>query len=260
MSRDDSEIARQDEVALITGGSEGIGFQVAKELAAKHLTVVMGVLNLEQGKAAARTIEGKVHAIRLDVTDPALIAAAAARIRRDFGRLDVLINNAAIVQRGGLPAGRSFDEYSQLSHPSRVSVDEVRAVWETNVFGVLMVTQAMLPLLREAPQARIVNMSSGVGSLTLNADPAGPYRSIYGPLYGVSKTAVNALTVAIAIELEGTGIKVNAACPGFTRTGLTNHVGTQSVEEAARHPVRMALLGPDGPTGSFSDFNGPLPW
>lgn len=260
MSTDDIARDREGEVALITGGSEGIGFQVAKELAAKGLTVLLGVLDLERGTRAASTINGKAHAIALDVANPASIAAAAELIRRDFGRLDVLINNAAILQRGGLPAGRAFDEYSRQSHPSRVSMDEVRAVWETNVFGVLMVTQAMLPLLRKAPQARIVNMSSGVGSLTLNADPAGPYRSIYGPLYGASKTAVNAITVATAIELEGSGIKVNAACPGFTRTGLTNNTGTQTVQEAARNPVRLALLGPDGPTCSFSDFNGPLPW
>ncbi len=252
--------ARDGEVALITGGSEGIGYQIAKDLAAEGLTVILGVRNVEQGKEAASKIVGKAHAILLDVTKPDLIAAAADQIRRDFGRLDVLVNNAAIVLSGGLDTSIPFDEYARQSQPSRVSVDEVRAVWETNVFGLLMVTQAMLPLLREAPQARIVNMSSGVGSLGLNSDPAGPYRAIYGPLYGASKTAVNGMTVAMAIELEGEGIKVNAACPGYTRTRLTNYAGTQTVEEAARQPVKMALLGSDGPTGTFSDFNGPLPW
>ncbi|KKC24180.1 SDR family NAD(P)-dependent oxidoreductase [Sphingomonas sp. SRS2] len=252
--------ARAGEIVLITGGSEGIGYQVARKLAAEGLTVLLGVRDLVQGRDAASKIDGIAHAIPLDVTDADKIAAAAELIRRDFGRIDILINNAAIVQTGGLEAGTSFDEYSRRSYPSRVSLDEVRAVWETNVFGVLAVTQAMLPLLRQAPQARIVNISSGVGSLTLNADPAGPYRSIYGPLYGASKTALNALTVALAIELEAEGIKVNAACPGFTRTALTNYTGTQTAEEAARHPVRMALIGADGPTGSFSDFDGALPW
>src|SRR5271163_1986120 len=135
-----------------------------------------------------------------------------------------------------------------------------RAVWETNVFGVLGVYQAMLPLLREAPAARIVNVSSGAGSLTRNANPAHPWRSIFGPVYPGSKTALNAMTLAMAIELEPTGIKVNAACPGYTKTNLNNHAGTQTVEEGAREPVRLAPLGPDGPTGTFSNAAGPLPW
>ena len=115
------------------------------------------------------------------------------------------------------------------------------AVFETNVFGVVAVTQAMLPLLREAPAARIVNVSSGVGSLTLNSDPAFPWRSIFGPVYPASKTALNAMTLAMAIELESTGIKVNAGSPGFTKTNLNNYAGTQTVEEGAREPVRLAL-------------------
>lgn len=250
----------QGQVALITGGSEGIGFQVAKELAARGMTVHIGVLDMAQGREAAALGGDNIRALPLDVTNSASIFAAAEQIRREFGWLDVLVNNAAIVQRGGLPLGQTFAEYSQLSYPSKVSIDEVRAVWETNVFGVLMVTQAMLPLLRQSPLARVVNMSSGVGSLTLNADPQGPYRYVYGPLYGASKTAVNAITLALAIELQGTSIKVNAACPGFTCTGLTNFMGDQTVEDAARNPVRLALLGPDGPTGTFSDINGPLPW
>src|SRR5277367_916871 len=118
--------------------------------------------------------------------------------------------------------GMSVEEYARATRPSVVSLNEVRAVWETNVFGVLAVTQAMLPLLREAPAARIVNVSSGVGSLTRTSDPAFPYRSIFGPVYSASKTALNAITLAMAIELETTGIKVNAACPGYTKTNLNN--------------------------------------
>ncbi|MFZ0084294.1 MAG: SDR family NAD(P)-dependent oxidoreductase, partial [Candidatus Acidiferrales bacterium] len=137
---------------------------------------------------------------------------------------------------------------------------EMRAVWETNVFGVLAVTQAMLPLLREAPAARIVNVSSSVGSLTRTADPSSSWRSIFGPVYPASKTALNAITLAMAIELESTGIKVNAACPGYTKTNLNNYSGTRTVEEGAREPVRLALLGPNGPTGTFSNDDGPLPW
>src|SRR3984885_9463392 len=116
----------------------------------------------------------------------------------------------------------------------------------------------MLPLLREAQAARIVNVSSGVGSLTRNSDPGYAYRSIFGPGYAASKTALNAMTVAMAIELEPTGIKVNDACPGYTKTNLNNYSGPQTLEEGAREPVRLALLGPDGPTGTFSNSSGPI--
>jgi NAD(P)-dependent dehydrogenase (short-subunit alcohol dehydrogenase family) len=137
----------------------------------------------------------------------------------------------------------------------------VRAVFETNVFGVLAVYQAMLPLLREAPAARIVNVSSGVGSLTMNSDPAFPPRSFFGPVYPASKTALNAMTLAMAIELESTKIKVNAVSPGFTKTALNGYEGTETVEEGAAEAVRVALLGPDGPTGTFTHATlGTLPW
>jgi NAD(P)-dependent dehydrogenase (short-subunit alcohol dehydrogenase family) len=214
---------------------------------------------LARGEEAAKTIVGDARALQLDVTDQASIAAAAKRIRDELGRLDVLVNNAAISNTRKRP-GVSVEEYSKSTRPSVVSLDEVRAVWETNVFGVLGVYQSMLPLLREAPAARIVNVSSGAGSLTRNADPAHPWRSIFGPIYPASKTALNAMTLAMAIELESTGIKVNSACPGFTKTNLNNYAGTQTVEEGAREPVRLALLGPDGPTGTFSNAAGPLPW
>ena len=129
------------------------------------------------------------------------------------------------------------------------------------LFGVLAVYQAMLPLLREAPAARIVNVSSGVGSLTMNSNPAFPYRPAFGPGYAASKTALNAITLAMAIELESTGIKVNAVSPGFVKTNLNAHTGTLTVEEGAREPVRLALLGPDGPTGTFTRWeNETIPW
>jgi NAD(P)-dependent dehydrogenase (short-subunit alcohol dehydrogenase family) len=246
-------------VALVTGANQGIGLQIAKELAAKDFTVLIGSRDLARGEEAAKTIEGAARAIQLDVTDPTSIAAAAERVRSELGRLDVLVNNAAISRTRAI-AGQSVEDYAKSTRPSVVSLDEMRAVWETNVFGVLAVTQAMLPLLREAPAARVVNVSSSVGSLTRNADPAFPYRSIFGPSYPGSKTALNAITLALAIELEPTGIKVNAACPGFTKTNLNNYMGTQTVEDGAREPVRLALLGPDGPTGAFSDAAGPIPW
>jgi NAD(P)-dependent dehydrogenase (short-subunit alcohol dehydrogenase family) len=194
------------------------------------------------------------------VTDQASIFAAAERVRTGFGRLDVLVQNAAISNTNKRP-GQSIEEYVAATRPSNVSLDEMRAVWDTNVFGVLAVYQAMLPLLRETPGARIVNVSSGVGSLTTNSDPASPWRSIFGPVYPASKTALNALTVAMALELEPEGIKVNAVSPGFTKTNLNGYAGTETVEEGAREAVRVALLGPDSPTGTFTRWeNQTIPW
>ena len=221
--------------------------------------MLVGSRNLERGESAAKEIGPDAHALQIDVTDQASIASAEKRIRKEFGRLDLLVNNAAI-SNTRLQPGESVEEYSKSTRPSNVSLGELRAVFETNVFGVVAVTQALLPLLREAPAARIVNVSSGAGSLTRNSDPAFPYRSIFGPVYPASKTALNAMTLAMAIELESTGIKVNAACPGFTKTNLNNYAGTQTVEEGAREPVRLALIGSDGPTGTFSNAAGPLPW
>jgi NAD(P)-dependent dehydrogenase (short-subunit alcohol dehydrogenase family) len=247
-------------VALVTGANQGIGLQIAKELAAKNFIVLVGSRDFARGKEAAKAIEGDARALQLDVTDQASIAVAAERIRNELGRLDVLINNAAISNTSKRP-GESVAEYVKRTRPSNVSLDEVRAVWETNVFGVLAVYQAMLPLLREAPQPRIVNVSSGVASLTRNADPSFPRRSVFGPVYPASKTALNAMTIAMAIELEPEGIKVNAVSPGFTKTNLNDYEGTETVEEGAAEAVRVALLGPDGPTGTFTGAKlGTIPW
>jgi NAD(P)-dependent dehydrogenase (short-subunit alcohol dehydrogenase family) len=255
------EITMQDKpVALITGANQGIGLQIASDLVTHGFTVLVGSRNLARGEAAAQTIAGDARALQLDVTDQASISAAAKRIRDELGRLDVLVQNAAISNTSKLP-GQSVEEYAKTTRPSNVSLDEMRAVWDTNVFGVLAVYQAMPPLLREAPAGRIVNVSSGVGSLTRTADPAYPYRSIFGPVYPASKTALNALTLAMAIELEKTAIKVNAVSPGFTKTNLNNYAGTDTVEEGAREAVRVALLGPDGPTGTFTHATlGTIPW
>ncbi len=194
------------------------------------------------------------------MTDSVSIDAAAERIRNEYGHLDVLINNAAISNTTKKP-GQSVAEYAKLVRPSNVSLDEVRTVWETNVFGPLAVYQAMLPLLREAPAARIVNVSSGVGSLTRNSDPAYVQRQNFGPVYPASKTALNAMTLAMAIELESTPIKVNAVSPGFTKTNLNEYAGTETVEQGAAEAVRVAMLGPDGPTGTFTHATlGTLPW
>ena len=248
-------------VALVTGANQGIGLQIARELAAKDFTVLVGSRNLARGVEAAAAIAGDARAIQLDVTDRGSIADAAQRIHAELGRLDVLVQNAAISNIRKTQLGLSMQDSAKLYTASTVSLDEVRAIWETNVFGVLAVYQALLPLLRAAPAGRIVNVSSGVGSLTRNADPSFPYRRIFTPGYSASKTALNAMTLAMAIELEGTNIKVNAVSPGFTKTNLNGYEGTESVEEGAAQAVRMALLGPDGPTGTFTHATlGTLPW
>jgi len=247
-------------IALVTGANQGVGLQVAKELVANGITVLVGSRNFERGEIAANEIGAGAHALQIDVTDRASIDAAAARIRAEFGRLDLLVNNAAISNTRLLPRV-SIAEYTKSTQPSNVPLDEMRAVWETNVFGVLAVYQAMLPLLRQSSDARIVNVSSGVGSLMRNADPAFPYRSIFGPVYPASKTALNAISLAMMIELEPTDIKVNLVSPGFTRTNLNGYAGTESVEDGSREVVRVALLGPDGPTGTFTSWeNTTIPW
>jgi NAD(P)-dependent dehydrogenase (short-subunit alcohol dehydrogenase family) len=225
-------------VALVTGANQGIGLQIARDLVAHGFTVLVGSRNLARGEAAAREIGPAARALQLDVTDQASIAAAATRIRSELGRLDVLVNNAAISNISKQP-DQSVEDYAKRTRASNVSLDEVRAVWETNVFGPLAVYQAMLPLLREAPAARIVNVSSGVGSLTRTSDPTYPYRSIFGPVYPASKTALNAMTLAMAIELESTAIKVNAVSPGFTKTNLNNYAGTETSRKA---PARRCAL------------------
>jgi NAD(P)-dependent dehydrogenase (short-subunit alcohol dehydrogenase family) len=172
----------------------------------------------------------------------------------------VLIQNAAISNTNKRP-GQSVEDYAKTTRPSNVSLDEMRAVWETNVFGVLAVYQAMLPLLRETPGARIVNVSSGVGSLTTNSDPAFPIARSSARSTRRPRRRSTPMTLAMAIELEPEGIKVNAVSPGFTKTNLNGYAGTETVEEGAREAVRVALLGPDGPTGTFTRWEGEtIPW
>jgi len=248
-------------IALITGANQGVGFHVAKELVANGVTVLVGSRDSKKGEAAANEIGSGAIALQLDLTDRASIAVAAERIREEFGRLDLLVNNAAISNTRKQQLGISLQDYAQISRASNASLDEVRAVWETNVFGVLAVYQAMLPLLRESIDARIVNVSSGVDSLAMNADPASPYHAHFGPVYPASKAALNAMTLAMMVELESTGIKVNLVSPGFTKTNLNGYEGLEPVEEGSREVVRVALLGPDDPSGTFTRWeNATIPW
>ncbi|WP_120002767.1 SDR family NAD(P)-dependent oxidoreductase [Nesterenkonia muleiensis] len=246
-------------IALITGANQGMGKQVATELVDEGVTVFLGSRDIARGQTAAAEIGEGAIALQLDVTDTASIAAAAGRIHQEAGRLDLLVNNAAVsTTRTDL---RDLAELRDSSKASSVPVDEVRAVWDVNVFGALGVYQAMLPLLRESSDARIVNVTSAVGSLTTVADPSFPFHSAFEPVYAASKTALNAVTLSMMIELEDTDIKVNLVSPGFANTALVNFEGTESVEDASREVVRVARLGHDGPSGTFTLWEGvDLPW
>jgi NAD(P)-dependent dehydrogenase (short-subunit alcohol dehydrogenase family) len=237
-------------VVLITGANKGIGFEAARQIGRTGATVLLGARTRSAGEAAAAMLadEGLTVAyVAIDVTDRASIVAAAAWIEAEFGRLDILINNAGI-----------NDPADGL--PSAAGLDAVERVFRTNFLGALAVTQIMLPLLRHARSGRIVNVSSGLGSLAQNGDPN--YSSAATKLIGYSaaKAALNMLTVQLAYELRDTAIKVNSADPGYTATDLNGHRGHQTIPEGAAEAVRLALLPDDGPSGSFSNSTGPVPW
>jgi NAD(P)-dependent dehydrogenase (short-subunit alcohol dehydrogenase family) len=237
-------------ISLVTGANKGIGFEIARQIGRTADRTLLGARDATLGEAAAAALRAEgidVRWIHLDLGKPASIAAAAAAIEAEYGRLDVLVNNAGITDRADGP-------------PSTASIDAVRRVFETNFFGTLVVTQAMLPLLRRSDAGRIVNVSSGLGSLARNSDPAWEYARLKIMGYNASKAALNMLTVQLAAELNGTGIKVNSADPGYTATDLNDHRGHQTVEQGAAAAVRLALLADDGPTGGFFSADGPLPW
>ena len=237
-------------IALITGANKGIGFEIARQIGRTGATVVLGVRNTTAGETAVAVLSGEgltASYLAIDVTDRASIAAAAGKIEAEFGRLDVLVNNAGINDPGdGLP--------------SAAGLDAVERVFRTNFLGALAVTQAMLPLLRKARSGRIVNVSSGLGSLAQNGDPNYPSAAVKLIGYSAAKAALNMLTVQLAHELRDTAIKVNSADPGYTATDLNGHRGRQTIPEGAAEAIRLALLPDDGPTGSFSNSDGSVPW
>ncbi len=246
-------------IALITGANKGIGLETARQLGARGVTVLAGARDEARGlraEQALREAGADARFVRLDVTDPKSAREAADWVDREYGRLDILVNNAGIA-RGG--------------PPSQTDLDQMREVYESNVFGVIRVTNAMLPLLRRVPAARIVNVSSEVGSITSMTDPASPLAQMpAGLAYPSSKSALNMITAMYAKELRDTPIKVNAANPGYTATDLNRHSGFRSVAEGAEASVHLATLDADGPsgilwghlwtTGAPGDAYGPLPW
>ena len=237
-------------IALITGANKGIGFEIARQIGRTGATVLLGARNKAAGEKATATLAGEgvtVRFIAIDVTDPTSVSAAAATITDSFGRLDILVNNAGITD----PAD---------GHVPDARLDAVERIWRTNFLGALAVTQAMLPLLGKAASARIVNVSSGLGSLAQNGDPN--YSSAATKLigYSASKAALNMLTVQLAYLLRDTAIKVNSADPGYTATDLNGHRGVQTIPQGAAEAIRLALLPDDGPTGTYSDSKGIVPW
>lgn len=236
-------------IALVTGANKGIGYEIAAGLGALGWSVGVGARDDGRRDAAVEKLRADgidAFGVPLDVTDDASVTAAAELIEGRGGRLDVLVNNAGIT--GGVP-----------QEPTKVAPETMRTVVETNVIGVIRVTNAMLPLLRRSASPRIVNMSSTVGSLTRQSDPdagTGPIAAAYAP----SKTFLNAVTVQYAKELAGTGILINAACPGFCATDLNGFRGVRTPEQGAATAIRLAQLPDDGPTGAFFDDDGPIPW
>ena len=238
----------EQKIALVTGANKGIGKEIARQLGRQGIIVLIGARDEGRGAAAAAELKQEgidARAVLLDVTNAESIAAVAAQIEQEFGRLDILVNNAGIAIDGGF---------------YNADVDMMRRTYETNVFGVVAMTGAFLPLLKKSEAGRIVNMSSGLGSLTQNSDPNWPYGYVKALAYNSSKAALNMVTVIFAAELKDTAIKVNAADPGYTATDLNNNQGTRTVEQGATAAVRLTTLPADGPTGGYFDEDGIVPW
>jgi len=224
--------------ALITGANKGLGFETARQLIAAGHQVWIAARDPDRGRQAADELDARF--VRLDVTDDASVTAAAETV----GSLDVLVNNA------GIPGARA--------EAAQTTAEQARAVFETNVFGAVRVLHAFLPLLERSPAPVVVNVSSGLGSITLAADPNSPWASVSAMAYCSSKAALNMLTVKYAAALPQ--MRINAVDPGFTATDLNQHRGTQTVEQGAAAIVRYALIGPAGPTGGFFSESGEQPW
>jgi NAD(P)-dependent dehydrogenase (short-subunit alcohol dehydrogenase family) len=239
--------------ALVTGANKGIGRAIAKGLAKQGYTVWIGARDAGRGEAAAEQLREEgldVRFLPLDVGDDASAKAAATILAEQTDHLDVLVNNAGVALEG----------MDGVIKPSTLEMAKLKATYEVNVFGPVRVTQAFVPLLREAPAARIVMMSSGLGSIARQADPNGAFTSLNLLGYSSSKTALNAVTVAFAKEFRETPIKINAACPGYVATDLNGNSGTRTVEQGATIALRLATLPADGPSGGYFNEDGPLPW
>jgi NAD(P)-dependent dehydrogenase (short-subunit alcohol dehydrogenase family) len=242
------------EVGIITGANRGIGREIVRRLASEGMTVYLGARSEELGRNAATELGGEAAGVRfvqLDVTDQAQIDAAIKRVGEESGRLDVLVNNAGIA----VEWGDSVEE---------VTVEQVRRTYKVNVFGVVAMTRACIPLLRKSPAGRVVNLSSPLGSLGLMSDREHPVSGVGMLAYSSSKSALNSMTLLYANALRESHILVNAANPGYVATDLNGHRGHLTVEQGADIPVKLALLSGDRPTGTFVQREGGaeaiVPW
>ena len=245
--------------ALITGANKSIGFEIARQLAQKGIFIYLGSRNLESGLEAAAKLKAEgldnVQAVQLDVTDQESVNAARIEIGKKTNVLDILINNAGI-------NGGALNTQQAATDPQ---IDTFKKVYDTNIYGPARVTQVFIDLLKTSAEPRIVNVTSGLGSLTLAADPSSMYYNYKGVVYQSSKAALNMYTIALAYELRDTAFKVNAVDPGFTKTDFNNHKGTSTPEEAATRIIKYALIDKDGPTGQFfseetNPETGEIPW
>ena len=237
-------------IALITGANKGIGFEIARQLGKLGMTILLGARSPKLGEEAAAALRAEgldAHTLTLDVKHAPSAQRAHDFIEREYGRLDILLNNAGVMHDATLK-------------PAETPVETIREVFETNFFGVIEVTQALLPLLRKSDAGRIVNVSSSLGSHTLQADPADPLGGYKVLGYDSSKSALNMFTIELASELRGTPIKVNSACPGWVKTDMGGPNAPGTVEQGADTPVWLATLPPDGPSGGFFNSRKPVPW
>lgn len=242
----DDGVMTVKKTALVTAANKGIGFATVRGLAAAGFRVAVGARDTKRREEAVESLRAEGHdalGVALDVTSDESVRAAAKNLEQEFGTLDVLVNNAGI--------GGSTDHGAQ--DPTTLDLDVMRTVMETNVYGAIRVTNAMLPLLERSNAPRIVNMSSNMGSLTLQT---GPQMAAYAP----SKTMLNSITAQYARRLSGTPIIINAACPGLVATDFTGHAGDRDPDSGASIVLRLATLPDDGPRGGFFDENGPVPW
>ncbi|KQO57998.1 serralysin [Methylobacterium sp. Leaf86] len=236
--------------ALVTGANKGLGLAISKGLAQAGLSVWMGARDRTRGEEAVRALRDEeldVRFLQIDVADDESVRRAAETVGAEVGALHVLVNNAGIALDLQTP-------------PSGLSMEDVKATYEVNLFGPIRVTQAFAPMLKAAGDARIVMMGSGVGSLTLITDPTSLFSTVNLLAYSSSKVALNAVTVSFAKEFEPFGVKVNAVEPGHVRTDLNGNSGFLTPEEGALTAIKMACIGEDGPTGGFFGSHGRQPW
>jgi NAD(P)-dependent dehydrogenase (short-subunit alcohol dehydrogenase family) len=245
-------IMSEKKVALITGANKGLGLETARQLAAQGITVLLGTRDLGRGETAAAALKsaGDVRAVKIDVDDRADHTAIAALIEKDFGHLDILINNAGVMIDG------AFGKNTTLT----VSESDIRKTFDTNFFAVVALTETLLPLLRKAPAARVVNLSSILGSLTLHATKTSPIYANKTFAYDTSKVALNSFTIHLAHALAGTKIKVNSAHPGWVKTDMGTDAAPMNVVDGSKTSVWLATLPEDGPTGGFFHMHDTLPW